>query len=268
MESFFAEMIGTIIFIAFGSSAIAGALLPQSKSVNLSWVGMTLAWALGVIFGVYAAGMGGPGHINPAFTLALALSGLFPWQNVPLIIAGQLIGGFLGALFCYLIYGNHWRDTDISPLKLAIFAAGPARRNVKANFLSEAVGTFLLMFIVLLLSLAELPANIMPVIIGLLIFAVGLSLGGATGPSMNPARDLGPRLAYSLLPIPDKGSADWGYAWVASLGPIVGAIAGAFFFVLVFITGSVVGYLVFVAILFLLILLNKALDKPKEQEVT
>jgi glycerol uptake facilitator protein len=188
-------------------------------------------WAMAVAVAVYAVGRISGAHINPAVTIALAVKGDMPLEQVPLYIIGQFIGAFIGAVLVWLAYYPHWAETPDPALKRAVFCTAPNIRNYPLNFITEVIGTFVLVFGVLAITANELSAGLAPLLIGFLVWAIGLSLGGPTGYAINPARDLGPRIAHAVLPIPGKGDSDWGYAWVPVVGPIVGGLIGALVFV-------------------------------------
>ena len=181
---------------------------------------------------VYAVGWISGAHLNPAVSIGLAAIGSFPWANVPMYIIGQMIGGFLGGVVVWLTYLPHWSETEDTGLKLAVFCTGPAIRNYSLNLLTEIIGTFMLVAAVLFIGDArnELTSGFAPLLVGFLVWSIGLSLGGPTGYAINPARDLGPRIAHAVLPIAGKGDSDWGYSWVPVVGPIIGGILGAFFY--------------------------------------
>lgn len=229
MKPFLGEVIGTMLLVLFGDGVVAGVLLNKSKAQNSGWIVITTGWAMGVAIAVYAVAQFSGAHINPAVTLGLAAVGKFDWANVPTYIAAQTLGAFLGAVLVWLAYHAHWAETADPGLKLAVFATGPAIRHLPSNFITEVIGTFALVFGVLAILANDAPAQsgLTPLLIGLLVWACGLSLGGPTGYALNPARDLGPRIAHALLPIPNKGSSDWGYAWVPVAGPVVGGVIGA-----------------------------------------
>jgi glycerol uptake facilitator protein len=230
-----AELIGTAILIILGDGVVANVLLNKSKGQNAGWMVITTGWGLAVAVAVYCVGWISGGHLNPAVTLALACIGQFPWANVPAYILAQVAGAFLGAVVVWLSYLPHWSETSSSDLKLAVFCTGPAIRRHPMNIVPELVGTFILVLGVLaILSPKNLnpetgfPTGIGPALVGLLVWSIGLSLGGPTGYAINPARDFGPRLAHAILPIAGKGSSDWAYAWVPVLSPILGGVLGAF----------------------------------------
>ena len=222
-----AEIIGTGLLIILGDGVVAGVLLTRSKAQNAGWIVITTGWALGVAVGVYAIGTLTAAHLNPAVTIGLASIGAVPWDLVPWYIGGEMIGAFIGALIVFVHYLPHWAATEDPGLKLAVFSTGPAIRNTVANVLSEVIGTFVLVFGVLAIVNNELAPGLAALLVGFLVWAIGLSLGGPTGYAINPARDLGPRIAHALLPIPGKGDSDWAYSWVPVVGPIVGGILGA-----------------------------------------
>ncbi|HPG08940.1 MAG TPA: MIP/aquaporin family protein [Saprospiraceae bacterium] len=225
-QSFLAEMMGTALLILLGDGVVAGVLLKHSKAYDGGWIVITVGWAMAVTFGVYLAGQISGAHINPAVTIALAAGGTFPWSDVPVYLAGQFIGAFLGAVLVYIQYLPHWQETEDPGLKLGIFCTAPAIRNTPANFLSELIGTFVLMFGLMAIGANTFADGLNPLIVGGLVLAIGLSLGGTTGYAINPARDLGPRIAHALLPIPGKGGSDWGYAWIPVVGPVIGGTLG------------------------------------------
>jgi glycerol uptake facilitator protein len=227
MNTFLAELTGTMLLILLGDGVVAGALLRGSKSENSGWIVITIGWALAVTFAVYAAGGISGGHLNPAVTIALAAVGEFAWDRVPLYLLAQFLGAFLGACLVWLHYFPHWRTTADPATKLAVFCTAPAIRHAPANCLSEALGTFVLLFGLTALGAHEFAEGLNPLAVGALVLAIGLSLGGTTGYAINPARDLGPRLAHFLLPIAGKGGSDWSYAWVPVIAPIVGGVCGA-----------------------------------------
>ncbi|MBA2487717.1 MAG: MIP/aquaporin family protein [Candidatus Limnocylindrales bacterium] len=233
MEKLIAELIGTALLIILGDGVVAGVLLARSKAQNAGWIVITAGWGFAVAVAVYAVGSISGAHINPAVTIGLAVTGGLPWGDVPLYLAGQFVGAFLGAVVVYFHYLPHWRETDDPGLKLAVFSTGPAIRNVPANLISEIVGTFILVVGVLAIVSNDAGA-LTPLLVGFLVFGIGLSLGGPTGYAINPARDLGPRLAHFLLPIAGKGESDWQYSWIPVVGPVIGGILGAIFYQIVF----------------------------------
>ncbi|WP_281176616.1 MIP/aquaporin family protein [Shouchella shacheensis] len=226
-----AELVGTMILIIFGAGVVAGNVLKKTKSENMGWVGISFGWGFGVALGVYVSGTVSEGHLNPAVTLGFAAIGEFPWTKVLPYIIGQIAGAFLGAVTVYLHYLPHWKATEDPGAKLNTFATDPAIRHYPSNVISEAIGTAILLFGLLAIGANTFTEGLNPMIVGVLIIAIGLSLGGPTGYAINPARDLGPRLAHFLLPIHGKGTSDWKYAWVPIVGPIAGGVVGSFLYV-------------------------------------
>jgi len=227
MTIFFAELVGTLILILLGDGVVANVVLKNSKGNGSGWMVITTGWALAVaipalIFGSYSGA-----HFNPALTIALAVIGKVAWSQVPIYIAGQFLGAFLGAVLVFVYNYDQFKTSDNHGDKLAVFCTGPAVRNTTINFICELVGTFLLVFGILGIGAQNLTNGIGTLFVGLLIWAIGLSLGGTTGYAINPARDLGPRIAHAILPIPNKGGSDWGYSWIPVIAPIVGAVLGA-----------------------------------------
>lgn len=234
MANFLAELIGTALLILLGNGVVAGVLLRDSKSENAGWIVITVGWALAVAFAVYAVGSVSGAHLNPAVTLALAATGQFEWAATLPYIAGQMAGAFLGACLVYLHYLPHWARTPDRAAKLAVFCNAPAVRHPFSNCVSEFLGTFVLLFGISALGVHEFSGGLKPLAVGALVLAIGLSLGGTTGYAINPARDLAPRLAHALLPIPGKGGSDWGYAWIPVVAPILGGICGAWAYAILF----------------------------------
>lgn len=241
MNPYIAETVGTMILILLGDGVVANVLLARSKGQNSGWIVITVGWGVAVTIAVYSVGRISGAHINPAVTIALATIGSFPWGDVAGYVAAQMIGAFLGAVLVWLAYLPHWRATDDRAAKLAVFSTGPAIRHSVANFVTEAIGTAMLLFGVLAIGanaegwaqagdvdLSQVFSRaLQPLLVGILVLGIGLSLGGPTGYAINPARDLGPRIAHAILPIPGKGASDWSYAWIPILAPILGGIAGA-----------------------------------------
>ncbi|HTA56812.1 MAG TPA: MIP/aquaporin family protein [Candidatus Baltobacteraceae bacterium] len=230
----FGEFMGTLILILLGDGVVAGVLLKRSKAEGAGWMVITTGWALAVMAGVFVAIACGSSdaHLNPAVTLGFAVSSGQFEKLAPYIVA-QMAGAFVGATLVWLQYLPHWKETPDQGLKLAVFCTGPAIRNFAANLISEIIGTFVLVFVVgAIFSKAVAAggpaAGLGPYLVGALVWGIGLSLGGTTGYAINPARDLGPRLAHAALPIAGKGGADWGYAVIPVIGPLIGGgLAGA-----------------------------------------
>lgn len=234
MSAFWGEVLGTMILILFGAGVCAGANLTKSYAKNGGWIVITAAWGMGVTLGVYAVGSISGAHLNPAVTVGLAFTGDFPWSQVPGYILAQMIGAILGATLIFLQYLPHWRETEDPGAKLSVFSTGPAIPHSFSNLLSEIIGTFILLLGLQFIGANEFTEGLNPIAVGVLIIAIGMSLGGTTGYAINPARDLGPRIAHAILPIAGKGSSNWGYAWIPVLGPILGGSLGALFHKAVF----------------------------------
>jgi glycerol uptake facilitator protein len=232
LSIFGAEVIGTAILILLGNGVVAGVLLNQSKAQNAGWIVITFGWGMGVALAVYAVGQFSGAHLNPAVTLGFATIGLTDWSDVPKYLAGEFVGAFIGATLVWLAYLDHWRATEDPGLKLACYSTAPAIRNPVANLITEVIGTFMLVFVILgiVANKAPVATGLSALLIGLLVFAIGLSLGGPTGYAINPARDLGPRIMHAILPIAGKGDSDWSYAWIPVVGPIIGGVLGALAF--------------------------------------
>lgn len=228
-SNFIGELLGTLVLILLGDGVVANILLKGSKGENGGWIVVTAGWAFAVMCGVFVAQkFGSPdAHLNPAVTVAMAVkSG--DYSNVLPFISAQLIGAFLGATLVWLAYLPHWAITEDKGAKLGIFSTAPAVRNPTANLITEAIGTMVLIIVSSSFS-ADLPNGFSPYLVGMLVWSIGLSLGGPTGYAINPARDLGPRIAHAILPISGKGGSDWGYSWVPIVGPIVGGVLAALF---------------------------------------
>jgi glycerol uptake facilitator protein len=227
MNPYLAEFFGTLLLILLGDGVVAGVVLKRTKSENAGWLTIVVAWGLAVTLAVFAVGAFSGAHLNPAVTIGLWIDGSFPSDQVPGYILAQMAGAFVGAIFMWLHYLPHWKETPDPAAKLAVFSTGPALRSTFANLISEIIGTAVLILGLLFLGGNEFSQGLKPIIVGLLIISIGLSLGGTTGFAINPARDLGPRLAHAILPIHGKGSSDWSYAWVPVVGPVIGAVVGA-----------------------------------------
>lgn len=228
------EFLGTLVLVLLGDGIVANALLKQSKGNNAGWMAITTGWAMAVTVAVYLVNAISGAHLNPAVTIGLAAIGKFPAGNVAGYLIAQLLGGIAGGVLVWLAYLPHWRETPDQGAKLGVFCTAPAIRSTVPNLITEFIGTALLVLGVLaILSPANLIPNsgwdkgFAPFLVGILVWSIGLSLGGPTGYAINPARDLGPRIAHALLPIAGKGGSDWGYSWIPVVGPILGGIAGA-----------------------------------------
>jgi glycerol uptake facilitator protein len=230
VKVFLAEVFGTGLLVLLGDGVVAGVLLAKSKAQNAGWIVITAAWAFAVYVGVVVAGPISGAHLNPAVTVGLAVKGAVPWDHVPVYLVGEFVGAFIGAIIVSIHYWDHFKETEDQGLKLAVFSTGPNIRNLPLNFVSEVIGTFVLVFVVIAIGTNGSPACLaalgaLPV--ALLVWSIGMSLGGTTGYAINPARDLGPRIIHAILPIPGKGDSDWGYSWVPVAGPLVGGILAA-----------------------------------------
>ena len=234
---FLAEMFGTMIILLFGSGVVANVVLNKTNGNNGGTFMITLGWAVGVLLGIYASAPISGAHLNPAVTIGLASIGLFPWSEVPLYIAAQFLGAFLGGVLVYLAYLKQWAATEDPGVKLAVFSTSPQIRNYPANVLTEVIGTFILVFVGLAIGISKTATatGLNPLLWGFLVWGLGVSFGGPTGYAINPARDLGPRIAHFLLPIAGKGKSDWAYSWVPVVGPIIGGILGAFLYKIVYL---------------------------------
>jgi glycerol uptake facilitator protein len=234
MEAYLGEFIGTMLLIILGDGVVAGVLLRNSKAENSGWIVITLGWGMAVAVAVYCVGQFSGAHINPAVTIGFAITGQFDWAMVPGYIIAQFLGAFVGAVIVYLAYLPHWAETADPGLKLGVFSTAPAIYNTPANIITEVIGTFVLVFGVFGIIANDLAGGLAPLLIGLLVLGIGLSLGGPTGYAINPARDLGPRIAHAVLPIAGKGGSDWGYAWIPVVAPIIGGILGALAYTVLF----------------------------------
>lgn len=243
MNELFAEFIGTFLLILLGNGVVANVVLKDTKGHEGGWIVISLGWGLGVFVGVAVAGPVSGAHINPAVTLGLASAGLFSWARVVPFILAQMIGAGAGAFMVWLFYRHHFNRTEDPGAQMACFCTAPAIRHRSSNFISEMVGTFVLIFVILYIAEPSLSltgsqdaklglGTLGALPVALLVTAIGLSLGGTTGYAINPARDLGPRIMHALLPMDHKGSSDWKYAWIPVLGPITGSLIAAGFFLL------------------------------------
>jgi len=235
MSEFTAELIGTMLLILLGNGVVANVVLKGTKGNNAGWMVITTGWALAVFVGVVIATPYSGAHLNPAVTIGLAIAGKFAWSKVITFIIAQLIGSVIGAGLVWIVYRDHFNATPDPNAQLAVFCTAPAIHNRLFNLLSEIVGTFVLVFVIFYFTNAEISDQKTPIGLGslgaipvaFLVWAIGLSLGGTTGYAINPARDFGPRIAHSLLPIRGKGSSNWTYGWVPIIGPFIGAAIAA-----------------------------------------
>jgi glycerol uptake facilitator protein len=238
MSAPLAEFLGTALLIILGNGVVSTVLLNRSKGQNAGWIVITAGWGLAVFVAVFCVARVSGAHLNPAVSLAMAISGNFPWASVPAYVAAQMLGAIFGSFIVWIAFLPHWKITEDQDLKRACFCNSPAIRNVPANLACEIIGTFVLIFAIFCMkgavgapkSDSVFPIDLgalgaLPV--GLLVFSIGLSLGGPTGYAINPARDLGPRIAHALMPIAGKGPSDWGYSWIPVVGPLIGATLAA-----------------------------------------
>lgn len=242
MEPLLAEFIATGLLTLMGGGVVANVILQGTKGQGGGWMVISTAWALGVFVGVVVAGPYSGAHLNPAVSVGLAIAGQFPWAKVPIYSLVQLLGAGTGAAIVYLMHRDHFNVTPDKGTKLAVFATGPAIRNYPINVISELVGTFVLIFVILCFTPAEINdgkgtpvglGSLGAIPVAFLVWGIGLSLGGTTGYAINPARDLGPRIVHWLLPIHGKGHSDWAYSWVPIVGPLLGASLAAGIFLLI-----------------------------------
>lgn len=245
MTEFMAEFMGTMILVLLGDGVCANVCLKGTKGNNSGWIVITMGWGLAVFTGVVVSKDFSGAHLNPAVTLGLAAAGKFVWAKVALFITAQMLGGATGAFLVWLTYKDHFDISTDQGSILAVFATGPAIRKPISNVISEAIGTFVLVFAVLYIAGPTVTSGAAEIKVGLgslgavpvalIVISIGLSLGGTTGYAINPARDLAPRLIHALVPIQNKGNSDWGYAWIPVVGPILGALLAA----LIYSAGSV-----------------------------
>jgi len=228
MNIFWGELIGTMLLVLLGNGVVANVLLTKSKGHNSGWIVISAGWGFAVGIALYATAWASGGHINPAVTLGFCIAGKTAWNLFPLYATSQMIGAILGAILVWLCYFPHWRATYDSTHKLLCFATHPAIRNYKWNFVTEVIGTAVLLVGVLGIFDAHnlVSGGMGPYAVGILVFSIGLSLGGPTGYAINPARDLGPRIVHAFLPISSRGSSEWSYSWVPVLGPLLGGVLG------------------------------------------
>jgi glycerol uptake facilitator protein len=240
-QAYLFECIGTALLLLGGTATVANVVLHGTKGNGSGWIVITTGWALSVYIAVVVSAEYSGAHLNPAVSIGLATAGMLDWAVVPGYIVAQLLGACIGALITWILYFDHFKQTENKALKLAVFATAPAIRNTPVNLMSEIVGTFVLVFVVFFLSGAELQpfeADAVPIGLGsvgavpvaFLVWMIGLALGGTTGYAINPARDFGPRLVHALAPISAKGDSDWSYAWIPIVGPIIGAVLAAWLF--------------------------------------
>lgn len=229
MGMYFGEFFGTMLLVLLGDGVVANVVLKDSKGNNSGWIVITTAWGLAVAIAAYTTGWVSGAHLNPALTLGFAAVGNISWSLVPGYIVGQMLGAVVGAILVYLTYRDHFAATDDADAKLGVFCTAPAIRNTVSNMITEIIGTAMLVIGILGINHVNNGVGALSALLaGFLVWSIGLSLGGPTGYAINPARDLGPRIAHALLPIPGKRDSDWGYAWIPVVGPIIGGVLGAF----------------------------------------
>lgn len=234
MTNFLFELIGTAFLILLGDGVVANVVLSKTKGNNSGWIVITFGWAMAVFVGVYIAAPHSGAHLNPAVSVALATAGKFPWEQVPIYIAGQFAGAMLGSLLVWVGYKQHFDATQDADAKLAVFCNSPAVRSTVHNLLTEIIGTMVLVLGVMYMTAPGVKLGTLDALpVALLVLAIGLSLGGPTGYAINPARDLGPRIMHAILPIKGKRDSDWGYSWIPVAGPLTGAVLAALLYSLI-----------------------------------
>lgn len=234
MEPYFAEFFGTLLLLLLGDGVVAAVLLKKSKAENAGWLVIVIGWGIAVTLAIYAVGSISGAHLNPAVTLAMFYRGMLPADQVIGYIVAQLAGAFVGSALVWVHYLPHWKETLDPDTKRAVFCTAPAIRNTVSNLVSEITATAVLVLAILFIGANEFTQGLNPIVIGLIIISIGLSLGGTTGFAINPARDLGPRIAHFVLPIHGKGHSDWGYAWIPVVGPMIGGLLGAWVYSVIY----------------------------------
>ncbi len=234
MSPYLAEFFGTMLLILLGDGVVAAVVLKGSKAENAGFLTIVIGWGLAVMLAIYAVGNVSGAHLNPAVTIAFVMNGSFPVDKVLGYIVAQFAGAIVGAALVWLHYLPHWKRTDDQAAKLGVFCNAPAIRNTFANLISEIIATMVLVIALLFIGANEFTQGFKPVVVGLSIISIGLSLGGTTGFAINPARDLGPRIAHFILPVTGKGKSDWGYSWIPVVGPVIGGVLGAFVYGLLY----------------------------------
>ena len=227
MSPYIAELFGTMLLIVLGDGVVAGVTLKSTKAENAGYMMVCVAWGLAVMLSIYAVSRISGAHLNPAVTLALYIAGAFPGDQILGYVIAQFAGAFLGAVVVWIFYLPHWSVTIDPASKLGIFCTAPAIRSTGSNLFSETFATTILALAILFIGANKFTEGLNPIAIGALITAIGFSLGPTTGFAINPARDLGPRIAHAILPIAGKGNSDWGYSWIPVVGPLIGGAIGA-----------------------------------------
>lgn len=229
----FSEFLGTMFLVLLGNGVVAAVSLKKSKAEGAGWVAITMGWGAAVALAVYVSGFMGPAHLNPAVTLGFAIIGDLEWAMVIPFILAQVAGGIVGAVLVWLTYLAHYKETDDKGAILGTFATGTEIRDNTANILSEVIGTFVLVFVIMMFGQNSFTDGLNPLVVGLLVLSIGLSLGGSTGYAINPARDLGPRIAHQFLPIKHKGDSQWSYSWIPVIAPMIGASIAALLYMVI-----------------------------------
>lgn len=227
MNALVGEFLGTFIMVLLGNGVVAGNILHKTKEEGTGWIAIVLGWGIAVSIAVYISGFICPAHLNPVVTIGLAAAGMFPWADVPGFVLAQTLGAMVAALMVWLHYYPYWKETKDQGTILGCFSTAPAIRHTPSNILGEALGSAILVILVMALGVNKLSDGMGPIIVGMVVMAIGFSLGPTTGYAINPARDLGPRIMHAILPIENKGDSDWGYAWIPIVGDILGGVVGA-----------------------------------------
>lgn len=265
MNIYLAECIGTAILIYLGGGINAGVSLTGSYAKDSGWIVICIGWGLAVTFAIYAVGSISGAHINPAVTLGLAFSGDFGWEKVPGYIVAQVLGAMIGAMLVWLHYLPHWKKTDDSSTKLGVFSTSPAIPSTYSNLLSELLGTFMLVFALMFIGANKFTEGLNPLVVGSLIVVIGMAIGGVTGYAINPARDLGPRIAHFLLPISGKGESNWSYSWIPVVGPLLGGALGSLSYLALF-QGEFSLYFWVIVMFVIVIVVAAILEQKKSSE--
>lgn len=234
MSPYLAEFFGTLLLILLGDGVVAAVSLKNTKSENAGYMMVSVAWGLAVMIAVYAVGRISGAHLNPAVTIAMTIAGGFPAEQIPGYVLAQFSGAFTGAVLVYFHYLPHWAVTNDPARKLGIFCTTPAIRSAGSNLFSEVLATMVLILGLLFIGANKFSEGLNPIAVGALITTIGFTMGGTTGFAINPARDLGPRIAHAILPIPGKGTSDWSYSWIPVVGPVIGCVAGAYLYLFLF----------------------------------
>jgi glycerol uptake facilitator protein len=231
MTPFWGEFIGTGLLLFIGQTVVSNVVLEKSKGHNSGWIVISFGWAMAVFIGVYCSAASSKAHLNPAVTIAFAVLGKFPWASVPIYIAAQMLGAMAGSLTAWLCFRPHFSATADANAKLAVFCTAPAIRSYRDNLVTETIATFVLIIGILFIASPSSTLGALDALpVSLLVLGIGLGPGGPTGYAINPARDLGPRIMHALLPVPGKRDADWGYAWIPVLGPVLGCLLAVLVF--------------------------------------